>query len=841
MTNETVGVDYWVDAPSLSLSKWSYGAIVAAELEIFSGSLKSGSSGRVYKARRLDTGDETAISSSADLVSLPPADYRLIATGEGSSVEATFDFSVFCNLNDNFDDKVTFTLNGVGAAPIENFPMLVRVSEELLPGFKYARASSGGSPVIAFGDADGANLHYDVDTWNEGGESLIWVNVPVATNGASVTMYWALKSAGVAPGNSSAKVWADYAGVWHMDDASDASSNSALGEFHDGAVQRDDGMFGGTWGRTVTGVQGPIAAMPRSDAMDALTDDAFTVSGWVRLNSATGNNYPYLFSRKDVNATEAWGVQIDGNGNNSSTRFWVDGTSRTALAYSATYRANEWVHVAYVYGKNYVQMFFDGADLGTKSVTVPTASGDLDFYIGGARADDNGSPGGRTNTLNGDMDEVRLYKGAFSAQRAAAEYANAVFADYKSAVEGDGTSFLVPSLVATNGVTVDYWVAQPSMAKTFWIAGSVSGGDLALDFGMLRSGGSVTCKAVNIDTGAETAVATGDDVAALPAGSYRLVCDSADTDVAAAELHVDLRERVLEAVLQDDESVVESDDPSNQRHECDNYDSDDYQRVHLLSFPPLGMLLELYQISPAFCAENLERLRGEAHSESSRHRHQRTLLRARRKSRRRLRRAHAAERRRGEASEPFEALAQRACESIALDLVEATDAHLRRIGPERRAHRAYDRNAALSRAEDKLRLARNGIYRVHDEVEFPHLPDGREVLEARGRGIHPAFRVDREKSLPHRLHLRSADGERSRRTLPVHVRSRDQVVVHQRDRAESRAHERLRAPASDAAHSNHEDAGARKARESVRAEKRRGADEESVRGRCAAPSAHGFR
>ena len=544
VTNETVGVDYWVDAPSLSLSKWSYGAIVAAELEIFSGSLKSGSSGRVYKARRLDTGDETAISSADDLVSLPPADYRLIATGEGSSVEATFDFSVFCNLNDNFDDKVTFTLNGVGAAAIENFPMLVRVSEELLPGFKYARASSGGSPVIAFGDADGANLHYDVDTWNEGGESLIWVNVPVATNGASVTMYWALKSAGVAPGNSSAKVWADYAGVWHMDDASDASGNSALGEFHDGAVQRDDGMFGGTWGRTVTGVQGPIAAMPRSDAMDALTDDAFTVSGWVRLNSATGNNYPYLFSRKDVNATEAWGVQIDGNGNNSSTRFWVDGTSRTALAYSATYRANEWVHVAYVYGKNYVQMFFDGADLGAKSVTAPTVSGNLDFYIGGARADDNGSPGGRTNTLNGDMDEVRLYKGAFSAQRAAAEYANAVFTDYKSAVEGDSTSFLVPSLVTTNSVQVDYWVAQPSLAKTLWIAGSVSGGDLVLDFGMLRSGGSVACKAVNIDTGAETAVTTGDDVAALPAGSYRLVCDSADTDVAAAELQFTVQDNL---------------------------------------------------------------------------------------------------------------------------------------------------------------------------------------------------------------------------------------------------------------------------------------------------------
>ena len=32
-------------------------------------------------------------------------------------------------------------------------------------------------------------------------------------------MYWALKSAGVAPGNSSARVWADYAGVWHMTEA----------------------------------------------------------------------------------------------------------------------------------------------------------------------------------------------------------------------------------------------------------------------------------------------------------------------------------------------------------------------------------------------------------------------------------------------------------------------------------------------------------------------------------------------------------------------------------------------------------------------------------------------
>ena len=65
--------------------------------------------------------------------------------------------------------------------------------------------------------------------------------------------------------------------------------------------------------------------------------------------------------------------------------------------------------------------------------------------------------------------------------------------------------------------------------------------------------------------------------------------------VAAAELHVDLRERVLEPVLENDKSVVEPDDP---RDKHDGQHDDDKQcdknSVHLVSPCSFGLLL--YQI-----------------------------------------------------------------------------------------------------------------------------------------------------------------------------------------------------------------------------------------------------
>ena len=487
----------------------------------------------------LDLTDEYGVTLLSGLSSVDVTRFELIDTSIPFHLVADGGKLVLVRESDYpslYNDSVTFTLNNVGSTPVANYTLLVRISKDSLPGFSYERAGKDGSE-IAFTDGYGEPLSHDIDTWNIHGESLVWVKVPYAQNGTKVTFYWSLKDGKSAPSNDPTAVWSDYAGVWHMSDATDASGNSADGTLHAKAKQRSDGKFGGAYGRIETGVKGPIATMPKSDAMNALTDGSFTVSAWVRLNSSSALNWPYFFSRKDENATAGWGVQLDGNNPSSPTMVWADGTSGNSISFSPTYKVNDWVYMSVVLANGSATMFVDGVQYGptAKASFVPATDTDLDFYIGGARADDTGSEGGRTSTLNGDMDEVRLYKGTVSAVRVQAEYANVQQTDFVNAFEGDGTSFLVPGAVVIDGIIRDYWRVKPSLSPASWDIGTSP--SLTYTPGALRSGAPVT---VTIETSAGT---YRDDFDGNPAsllsisetGSYRLHVSR--TDKTGAEVN----------------------------------------------------------------------------------------------------------------------------------------------------------------------------------------------------------------------------------------------------------------------------------------------------------------
>ena len=440
-----------------------------------------------------------------------------------------------------FNDSVTFTLNNIGTTPIENYTLLVRISKNILPGFTYDRAGADGSE-IAFTDGYGEPLSHEIDTWNIHGESLVWVKVPYAQNGTRVIFYWSLKAGQLAPPNVPTAVWTDYAGVWHMDDAVDSSGNSAEGTLHAKSVKRNDGKFGGAYGRTETGVKGPIATIPKSDVMDALTDGAFTVSAWVRLNSTSGLNYPYFFSRKDVNATAGWGVQLDGNSSSSSTKLWANGSN--SISFSPAYKANDWVYMSVVLANGSATMLVDGVQYGptANGSFVPATDTSLDFYIGGARADDTDTEGGRTNTLNGDMDEVRLYKGATSIERVKAEYANTMQTNFRGAVEGDGVSFLVPSTVVSDGKEYDYWLGWPTISPKYWSDDAPpAAAELIYSNAVLRSGAAVTNWCENRLTHDIIYDVSPENIRNLPIGSYRIYCARSDMEDVIMEEDQDRR------------------------------------------------------------------------------------------------------------------------------------------------------------------------------------------------------------------------------------------------------------------------------------------------------------
>ena len=127
-----------------------------------------------------------------------------------------------------FARGVKFTVAGYnGGSEVQtNFPVLVRLSTAI-SGFTYSDFYADGSDLslvdIGFVDAEGNGLAYEIDTWNPSGESLVWVNLPRMTNGTEFAMWY--RSSKTGKELNSDNVWADYTGVWHLNESGSGSAN----------------------------------------------------------------------------------------------------------------------------------------------------------------------------------------------------------------------------------------------------------------------------------------------------------------------------------------------------------------------------------------------------------------------------------------------------------------------------------------------------------------------------------------------------------------------------------------------------------------------------------------
>ena len=126
-----------------------------------------------------------------------------------------------------FARGVKFTVAGYqGGSEVQtNFPVLVRLSTAI-SGFTYSDFYADGSDLslvdIGFVDAEGNGLAYEIDTWNPSGESLVWVNLPRMTNGTEFAMWY--RSSKTGKELNSDNVWADYTGVWHLNESGSAGT-----------------------------------------------------------------------------------------------------------------------------------------------------------------------------------------------------------------------------------------------------------------------------------------------------------------------------------------------------------------------------------------------------------------------------------------------------------------------------------------------------------------------------------------------------------------------------------------------------------------------------------------
>ena len=374
---------------------------------------------------------------------------------------------------DGFAHGVVFTVdeyaNNEDRATLTNFPVLVRLSESGISGFDYDDVLVSGGGDIRFADANGNALPFEIDTWANNATSLVWVTLPVMTNGTEFAMFY-----GAAHSDANAFVatrhpWADYTGVWHLGDSgtgsgktvSDSTTNQLTGTtasnssklMSDGAVGGARKICASTNSKNQEQISVSLSDSAKKAAVDALVPQ-FSVSLWYRIKESTETSiqWDYLIGRKPSeksNASGGWAIQMSdpstGGGTKNGIRVWSNETTDGAPPASAipvigqaTWTTVAWFKLDVVYDNSNYSLYLNGALVKSGALKGNAANGSsTTLGIGGAAPTAD-----VIRPFTGDMDEVRLRRGTVSGDWVAADYATQTSASFLSAgtVEKVGAS-----------------------------------------------------------------------------------------------------------------------------------------------------------------------------------------------------------------------------------------------------------------------------------------------------------------------------------------------------------------------------------------------------------------
>lgn len=328
-----------------------------------------------------------------------------------------------------YDKTLAITVTGVpSGVTLADFPLLVRLSESAVSGFSYQDFQGTGGSDLRFETADGTGLAYEVDTWNENGESLVWVKVPQLSQGDVITMRFGSASPDA---NDPTAVWANYVAVYHGNDLTCATGGdypaspvpetggytlSTTRADHLGSAFFNSNTAQGTRFKLGTRDKNPLAALS--------SVSRFAVSAWVRSTSDTpsvrffSNKVAYGDDGFEYMGISGTGVILRGNG--SSTQVGANTVLYQIL------KNQSWNFVAATIDGTAGTMIVNDQSV-SGSVATPGTAGSQGVAFGGYAADNN-----KYSPLTGYADEIRIYDGVPAADYLQAEYEQVATAGYVS-------------------------------------------------------------------------------------------------------------------------------------------------------------------------------------------------------------------------------------------------------------------------------------------------------------------------------------------------------------------------------------------------------------------------
>jgi len=323
-----------------------------------------------------------------------------------------------------FRRRIVFTTSGYdGGSTLENFPVLVRLSNETVPGFDPTAIDAA---AIRFADMNGNLLAHEVDTWatTADGESTIWVCIPELSGRTTQFALYCKSSASAAltSARDPSRTWllGGYVGVWHFgkptvgeDGIPVYADSTGHGLSASPNMASNAPVFPGVaadeWAASVVGTaiqstQGLYLPTARLSAWADVAAAAISAEAWIHRNNATTGE------QKILSSFNSWdhGIQL-----RVSDRYWYGGGGLTQ--WSADYPiTNAWTHIAAAWAKSgggYVRVS------GEVALSNRTGAEDVGFTMYSLT-----SNGGGGEAYKGLADEFRLRQGVSSVDWADATY-----------------------------------------------------------------------------------------------------------------------------------------------------------------------------------------------------------------------------------------------------------------------------------------------------------------------------------------------------------------------------------------------------------------------------------
>ena len=381
-----------------------------------------------------------------------------------------------------YDKTLSITVTGVPEnVTLMDFPLLVRLSESDITGFSYEDFRGTNGSDLRFETADGTGLVYDIDTWNDQGESLVWVKVPSLAKNDVLTMRY---GSAAPDSNDPTAVWANYVGVWHFNSTS--NSASASGSYPVSPIADSGTVFGvsgdeaahlgSSFKNTNTGNKSRFKlGTTASNPLSALSNyPQFALSMWVKPTDTDSPSYR-LFSTKnnysetgfELLAISGSGTILRGNGSGNEFGWWTDGYQKL--------KSRSWTHQAFKVDGTAGTVFSDGT-IKSGTLNGMTFNGDNGVAVGGYAGGSN-----TATPIVGFVDEVRLYNGVPANEYLAAEYAQVATSGYVSYGTVQNAAQDTPDISAAPAVVRNQDGTYTVTATIGGVAGNAY--DLAVQFG----------------------------------------------------------------------------------------------------------------------------------------------------------------------------------------------------------------------------------------------------------------------------------------------------------------------------------------------------------------------